>query len=298
MGILGWTRDVVETTGERFIRQLTSALWYIDANHDQFIDRNIKIPSCFEKFKVRSCLVCMHASHEYVLVSFQGYNDFASKKIKRPRLSEKGLKVHIDALSDALSQPWLSRAIFRSLREPTEGLVKALQQYKEYLNKHTSNVDRAHHSRTSEIQVDKTSLTTLLPSKDIPDTYSHLVDMLESKPLYTPVFVQDFTPQDRFNRRHWLHNLVVPFDAMLYSYAHGNSFGSLNFIWRVESEVDQSRNSQTLVKVSSNLPVFASRDVRRTFVQTYNRLSGTPKSVLRNIFATITGDLTSAVSSK
>ena len=80
--------------------------------------------------------------------------------------------------------------------------------------------------------------------------------------------------------------------------AHGNNFGSLNFIWRVESEVDQTQNSQTLVKVSSNLPVFASRDVRRTFVQKYNRLSGTPKSVLRNIFATITGDSTSAVSSK
>ncbi len=77
------------------------------------------------------------------------------------------------------------------------------------------------------------------------------------------------------------------------TYVHGNSFGALNFIWRVESGVDQTRNSQTLIRLSSELPVFCSRNVRRTFVEKYNHLIGTPKSVLRNIFTTLklTGDL-------
>lgn len=78
---------------------------------------------------------------------------------------------------------------------------------------------------------------------------------------------------------------------MMYTYAHGNSFGSLNLIWTVGNEVDQCQNSQAIVHVSSELAVFASRDVRRTFV------CGTPKSVLRNIFTTLTGNQTSALSS-
>ena len=52
MNIPGWTRDSVSTTGEHCIRSLAAALWYIDTSHSQFKDRNIKIPSCFEKFQV------------------------------------------------------------------------------------------------------------------------------------------------------------------------------------------------------------------------------------------------------
>ncbi len=185
--------------------------------------------------------------------------------------------------------------MFASLKEPTEGLVEALQQYKAYLNKHSCIVNRSHHSHVNEVQVDKTSLTTLSPSIEIPDTYFSLIKALENKSLYIILFVQDFTPKDRFECRSWLSNLVVPFNAMLYTYAHGNSFGTLNFIWRVESGVDQTRNSQTLIRLSSEL---CSRNVRRTFVEKYNRLIGTPKSVLRNIFTTLTGNLSTAVSSK
>lgn len=121
-------------------------------------------------------------------------------------------------------------------------------------------VNRAHHSLINDIQIDKTSLSALSPSNEISDKYSSLIETLENKPFYAPVFVQDFAPKDRFERRQWLRDLVVPFDAMLYTYTHGNSFGSLNFIWQVESEIDQTRNSQTLTQLSSKLC--------HTFVQT------------------------------
>jgi len=38
--------------------------------------------------------------HRVVIFILKGYNDYVSKKIKKPRLSSDGLQVHIDALSD------------------------------------------------------------------------------------------------------------------------------------------------------------------------------------------------------
>ena len=77
---------------------------------------------------------------------------------------------------------------------------------------------------------------------------------------------------------------------MVYVYAHGNSFGILNFIWRVGEEIDHTQVNQAIHYVSTKLPVFASRDVQQSFVQKYSHLSKTPKCVLQDIFKTLTGD--------
>jgi len=52
LGIPGWTRDCVDTSGERCIRVITQALWYIDTHHQQFADRSIKLPEIFASFQV------------------------------------------------------------------------------------------------------------------------------------------------------------------------------------------------------------------------------------------------------
>ena len=44
IGVPVWTRGNLDTHGDRCIRSITKALWYIDANHGQFVDRSIKIP--------------------------------------------------------------------------------------------------------------------------------------------------------------------------------------------------------------------------------------------------------------
>ena len=43
--------------------------------------------------------------HICVCVTLKGYNDYVAKKIKKPRLSAEGLKIHIDALSDLRTFP-------------------------------------------------------------------------------------------------------------------------------------------------------------------------------------------------
>ena len=92
--------------------------------------------------------------------------------------------------------------------------------------------------------------------------------------------LQDYAPKDHFQHRQWLQNLKVPFNAMVYVYAHGNSFRSLNFIWRIGEEPHHTQLNEAILYVLSKLPVFALRDVQQSFIQKYGHLSKTPECVL------------------
>jgi len=124
----------------------------------------------------------------------KGYNDYAAKKIKRPRLSSDGLQVHIDALSDLLSLPWFSLPSFGSLRKPTEGLLSALYQYRQYLDGHCASVKATHQLPSIQLDIEKTSLVTISPSKDISSAYTALTAALQTQPDYSVVFLQDTYP--------------------------------------------------------------------------------------------------------
>ena len=47
----GWTPDAVDSIGERFVKQLTSTLWYLDSHHQKFSSRSIHLPKEFSSFK-------------------------------------------------------------------------------------------------------------------------------------------------------------------------------------------------------------------------------------------------------
>ena len=57
---VGWSPSVVKTTGEKFVKALSDALWTLDPHHKNFADRCISIPSDFS--------------------GFSGYNDWQRKK--------------------------------------------------------------------------------------------------------------------------------------------------------------------------------------------------------------------------
>ena len=222
------------------------------------------------------------------------YNDYISKKIKKPRLSSDGLKGHVNALSDLLTAPYLSLRVFSVFKKAIEALLSAFYQYKEYLEKHCNSVTAAHKLPSIDLNPDKTSVITLAASKEISEIYVPLAIMLQEKPPYTVVFLQDYLPTDRFQRRQWLQKLKVPCSAMMYTYAHGNSFGNLYFIWKCGKEIDHTQVNQAILQVSTKLPVFASRDAQMSFVEKYSHLSKVPKSVLRSVYNTLTGNQTVA----
>ena len=85
MGV-GW-RPCSKDTGTNFVRQLANTLWYLDPHHDKLSKRGIHLPEHF--------------------LRYNGYNDFKRKKEKEPRLSNEGIKQHIEQLNSMLMQPWM-----------------------------------------------------------------------------------------------------------------------------------------------------------------------------------------------
>ncbi len=69
-------------------------------------------------------------------------------------------------------------------------------------------------STFSGLQEDKASLTTLSASdKPISSAYSELLKKLEDE---TPVFLNDYAPSDRYQRRRWMSNLKIPIKVMVH----------------------------------------------------------------------------------
>ena len=73
---IGWTPDIVSSVGEKCVKVIVSALWYIDPCRKQFIERGIHLP--------------------VVLDQFQGYTDWKDKEQKKSQLPFDGLNLHLD----------------------------------------------------------------------------------------------------------------------------------------------------------------------------------------------------------
>ncbi len=60
----------------------------------------------------------------------------------------------------------------------------------------------------------------------------------------------------------------------------------------------QSRNAHALVKVTESLLKYATRDVKKTFIERYTDVAKCHTMVLRSIFRELTQDCAAAASSK
>ena len=70
----GFTRDTVNSVGQRVVKTLRDTLWYIDKAHQQFVESAIHLPEFFREF--------------------QGFNDYKKNRKHRPRMTTEGLDRH------------------------------------------------------------------------------------------------------------------------------------------------------------------------------------------------------------
>ena len=273
---LGWNPDTVKTTGEKFVKALSDCLWTLDPHHEQFTSRACVIPPIFSEFK--------------------GYNDWVRKKQKKPQLSQPVLEKHIDLLSDYLMHPWLSTHKWRSFRSSVEQLVESLHKYKTYLADHNDHMKEVHKRPTVEPSDETFSVTSIsASSKSTEKEYRKVEEAIMALEYYDPVFLNDFAPENRYVRRHWINNLSLQFPVMLYKYVHGSHIGTLDFAWKTpEGASDPAKTSQVTTKLTINQAKYTSRAMRMDFLDKYYRLSKTPKSILRNIYKTLVGDSSSS----
>ena len=268
---VNWRLSSVHVTGTPFAKKLAKCLWYLDAHHGKFTSRGIRFPSRFAQF--------------------QGYNDYKRKKEKEPRLSSEELKHHIDELSGMLLQPWFSGTKFNSLRSDVEELVESMKKYMEYLTTQTDRI-KAHQSSTDPTpQEDKASLTTLPATiEPIPPAYNEVAKKLEEESLYSPVYLNELAPRDRYLRRKWVSNIKLPMKVMLYKFMYGNHLGTLLFCWKVPDVVDESKVGRIFSELTRKTNTYSTRAVRGDFLNKYHGIAKIPKMILRNIYRTLVQD--------
>lgn len=163
-----WPRQSV-SSGQSFIKALSSTLWYIDPHHNTLRQRGVVIPNLFKKFS--------------------GYNDYKRKKEKKPQLSQLVLNQHVQLLGEYLSQPWFCRSIYSNLRTDTEKLAEGLRKYEHYLRDSSERVNRLHHlTELIRSPVDNVILKTVLSSSEpVKLVYSELAKAFDQLPDYQPV---------------------------------------------------------------------------------------------------------------
>ena len=134
-----------------------------------------------------------------------------------------------------------------------------------------------------------------LPATDGPvkECYVPLYERLQTLEYYSKV--DDFSPDYRYSRRHWMDKLQLPFASMVYRFPYGNSLGVVSFIWKVPHECDKTQIARLVSKLNERQHFFATRDMRRNFIDRYNQHVKIPKDVLRNIYKTLTDDASAAV---
>ena len=95
------------------------------------------------------------------------------------------------------------------------------------------------------------------------DGYKELNDALFSKSGCCPLCLNDFAPSNRYTRCHWFDKVALPYKVMIMKYPHGNSLGTLCFIWRVLEQIDDAQNARLMLHLSQEVYHYSTREMRR-----------------------------------
>lgn len=277
---VGWSRDCVETTGKRFVSILRDALWFMDGQHSKFLERGLVLP--------------VHLSQ------FDGYNDWKAKKLKQPQLSQDKLTYHINTLSDTLLSPWILRQSFKPVFEDVEKLLDCMNKYRTYLRDVSERMNSVHHSSTpARTPSDNMVLLVHEASEKVAFEYQKLFESLGDD--YEPVHLEEFAPEDRFQRRQWLSAIALPVPFVIYSYQHGNYKGTEHFLWPIPRDVNcrcDTTNARVMTQLNEQMDKYATRAMKKAFIDKYSRRVQIPKMVLRNIFRELSDDSSCSESSE
>lgn len=102
----------------------------------------------------------------------------------------------------------------------------------------------------------------------------------------------------RYVRKHWLDKLQLEFPIQIYRFTHGNSLGTMTFIWQLPSESpeDPTLTAKAITTLSSQQKLFCTRQMRKDFLTKYRQFVKAPVAVLRHLYKDLIHDC-SAVSS-
>ena len=168
--------------------------------------------------------------------------------------------------------------------------------YYEYLMTQTRKVSE-HQQRLLPAPVEENAVITTISGApgSVSSEYCDFEEKLSDVAMYEPIFVNEFAPSDRYERRKWVSGIKVSFPIMLYKYVYGNHLGTLICAWKIpENEpVDNTITSLIFMQLSTKQLHFSTRGMRQDFLNRYSRIAKAPPMVLRNIYRTLMCDSTS-----
>ena len=206
------------------------------------------------------------------------------------------LDYHIQCLSTTLSQPWITRSEYSNIKSYVEKLVDAMYQYKSYLDKKNEEMKEVHKQSAIRVASDVLELCTIPAARlaTIDKSYRCIANALRDKENYEAICLNELAPTDRYQRRHWLENIKLPFQTMRYRYPYGNHLGVVTYLWKVGDPVDETKASRLVSSLNTSHNLYASRETRKEFLDLYYSLTKVNKSVLRNIYKSLVGDCSAA----
>lgn len=113
------------------------------------------------------------------------------------------------------------------------------------------------------------------------------------------MFVMDFVNR---KRRVYVDNLKscsLASKILLYSYASGNSVGSLHFIWKIPEESSEemlvSRNAEVSRIIKPSIPIYHTRAMKKQFYSDMSLFRCGRPAVLREMYKRLTGELSTCI---
>ncbi|CAG2219397.1 PIP5K [Mytilus edulis] len=282
-GEVGFTPIQVNTTGQSIVKTLSNALWYIDPHMLKFQNRGIKILPAFFK----NC---------------HGFNNWKVHKKKEPMILLEDLEVHLTACMDMVAMPWYLNEKFKVFRLACETLIEGMIKYSDFLKQQRERTAKVHsYEKPVRSITDSWSIkASLSKSKEVKPQYSAMKERLDQLNFYEPVFVNEFSPRDKIDRRYWLEHLSLPFPVKIYTHHHGNYFGNFVFIWKIDEDLKHGDGDlEAIDVVREGLPMFSTRAMRREFINRYTSAGSQYKpAILRDVFRFLTQDSSSAETSQ
>lgn len=136
------------------------------------------------------------------------------------------------SLQECLQASWFQKPRFNELRSITEELTKSLMSYADFLASKTK-YQRIHHAMSNSSNGENSLNSVYLNSiQTIPHSLKILDLCLKEKPVYDPVFVREFAPEDQRQRYKYLQDLKngLTSPTVLVTFTTGGNVGNYNFI--------------------------------------------------------------------
>lgn len=198
--------------------------------------------------------------------------------------------------------PWFGLEKFSHFQSVCLKLLHGLKKYLDFL-KQQQQRNEVHHASEKPVRsmTDNWSMKTIQPCPKKNSNYLDVEKTLSGMEDYQPLWLFDFEPADRFDRRLWYENFSLPFSAKVYTHRVGNFIGNYTFVWKISSKKSERSDEddlQVLSEIRENLPVYSTRAMRKLFIDRYARETGMKAAVLRDMYQFVKGDSAAAESSK